>query len=99
MNDKKVLLEMLKTLYNDISNIQQKGAGYYSTGPFVERYNKLLNRAKKLFSEETDILEIFSEAEDTNSVDPADKSKTAQKVALELNQLITFIKAALEEGP
>ncbi len=98
MNEKKVLLEMLRTLYNDVANIQQKGAGYYSTGPFVDRYNKLLNRAKKIFGDETDILEIFSDLEDTKSVDPADKSKTAQKVSLELNQLITFIKAALEEG-
>ncbi len=98
MNDRKVLLEMLKTLYTDVANIQQKGAGYYSTGPFVERYNKLLNRAKKLFGDETDILEIFSEIEDTKSVDPADKGITAQKVSLELNQLITLITAALEDG-
>lgn len=87
---------MLRTLYNDIANIQQKGAGYYSTGPFVETYNKLLERSKKIFGEETDILEIFEPVEDTKSVDPSDKSKTAQKVSLELNQLITFIKEALE---
>jgi hypothetical protein len=98
MNDKLILLEMLRTLHNDVSNIQQKGAGYYSTAPFVERYNKLLNRAKKLFDDETDILEIFSDIEDTKSVDPADKSKTAQRVLLELNQLITFVKSAIEEG-
>ncbi len=97
MNDKKVLLEMLRTLYNDVANIQQKGAGYYSTGPFVERYNKLLDRGKKLFAAETDMLDIFPEIEDTLSVDPADKAKTAQKVSLELNQLITFIKSALED--
>lgn len=97
MDDKKVLLQMLRTLYNDIANIQQKGAGYYSTGPFVERYNKLLGRSKKIFGEETDILEIFDAVEDTKSVDPADKSKIAQKVSLELNQLITFIKEALED--
>ncbi len=64
----------------------------------MDRYNKLLDRAKKIFGDETDILEIFSDIEDTKSVDPADKSKTAQKVSLELNQLITFIKAALEES-
>ncbi len=82
MNDKKVLLEMLRTLYNDVSNIQQKGAGYYSTGPFVERYNKLLARGRKLFAPETDMLDIFSEIEDTLSVDPADKAKTARKYSV-----------------
>ncbi len=96
MDDKKILLQMLRTLYDDVANIQQKGAGYYSTGPFVERYNKLLDRAKKIFGDETDMLEIFDAVEDTKSVDPADKSKTAQKVALELNQLITFVKEVLE---
>ncbi len=97
MEEKKVLLSMLRTLRDDVENIQQKGAGYYSTGPFVERYNKLLGRLRKLFSGETDMLEIFSDIEDTKSVDPADKSKIAQKIAMELNQLITFIDSAMRE--
>ncbi len=58
----------------------------------------MLGRAKKMFGSESELLEIFSEIEDTKSVDPADKGKMLQKVALELNQLITFIKEGFEEG-
>ena len=50
--ENRVLLKMLKTLRNDLQIIEQKGAGYYSCSPFIDRYNKLLDRTKEIFSDE-----------------------------------------------
>ena len=97
MDDKKILLSMVKALSTDLQNIQQKGAGYYSATPFVEKYNKLLDKAKKIFGDKAVLLETFSEIEGTKSVDPADKMKTTQQVIIELSQLIAFIEASMKE--
>ena len=97
MDDKKILLAMLKALLVDIQNIQQKGAGYYSSAPFVEKYNRLLDKARKLFEGKSLLLDTFSEIEDTKSVDPADKMKVTQKVIIEVSQLIAFL-GALEDA-
>ena len=97
MDDKKILLSMLRALSTDIQNIQQRGAGYYSTTPFVEKYNKLVDKAKKIFAEGSVLLDAFSEVEDVKSVDPADKMKTTQEVVIELSQLIAFIQASMKE--
>ncbi len=97
MDEKKILLSMLKALTTEIQNIQQKGAGYYSATPFVEKYNKLLDKAKKVFGNKSVLLETFSEIEDTKSVDPADKMKTTQKVIIEVGQLIAFIEASMQQ--
>lgn len=97
MDEKKILLRMLRALTTEIQNIQQKGAGYYDTTPFVEKYNKLLDKAKKIFGKQSILLETFSEIEDTKSVDPADKMKTTQKVIMEVSQLIAFIEASMEQ--
>ena len=96
MNEKKVLLQMVKTLINDLHNIQQRGAGYYSADPFVQRYNKLLEKAGQIFKEDTILLDTFSPIEGVASVDPADKMKVTQKVAIEVGQLIAYIEACLE---
>ena len=37
MSDRTILVEMARTLLRDIQDIQQRGAGYYTTTPFVER--------------------------------------------------------------
>ncbi len=97
MDEKKILLCMLRALTTEIQNIQQKGAGYYNATPFVEKYNKLLDKAKKIFGKKPVLLETFSEIEDTKSVDPADKMKTTQKVIIEVSQLIAFIEAFMEQ--
>ncbi|MBT9131782.1 hypothetical protein B9J77_01270 [candidate division NPL-UPA2 bacterium Unc8] len=97
MDEKKVLLRMVKALATDLQNIQQRGAGYYSAAPFVNRYNRLLEKAKTIFKKEDDVLiATFSELEDTSSVDPSDKMKVIQKVIIEIGQLIAYIEASLE---
>jgi hypothetical protein len=97
MDKKKVLLKMLRALATDLQNIQQRGAGYYNATPFVDRYNRLLEKAKVIFKEEDDILiATFSNLEDTSSVDPSDKMKVIQKVIIEIGQLIAYIEASLE---
>ncbi len=100
LNEKKTLLAMARTFRVDTQDIQQRGAGYYSCGPFVVRYNKLLAKTKDLFVDDSRLLDTFDEVEDTKSVDPADKMKVTQRVLIELGQLISFIesKIAQEEG-
>ncbi len=96
MDEKKVLLRMVKTLISDLQNIQQRGAGYYSASPFVQRYNRLLEKAKEMFKEGTILLDTFSPIEDITSVDPADKMKVTQRVMIESGQLVAYIEACLE---
>ncbi len=96
MDEKKVLLHMVKTLAMDLQNIQQRGAGYYSVSPFVRRYNRLLETTKEIFKEGTVLLDTFSPVEESASVDPADKMKVTQQVMLEAGQLIAYIEACLE---
>lgn len=97
MDEKKVLLRMVKTLATGLQNIQQRGAGYYSVSPFVQRYNRLLEKAKEIFKEDTILLDTFSLIEESSAVDPADKMKVTQKVMIEAGQLIAYIEACLEE--
>ena len=97
MDEKKILLNMLRALTTEIQNIQQKGAGYYNATPFVEKYNKLLDKAKKILGKTSVLIETFSEIEDTKSVDPADKMKVIQRVIIEVSQLVAFIEASMEE--
>ena len=96
LEEKKTLLSMARVFRTDIQDIQQRGAGYYSCGPFVSRYNKLLSKARELFSDEQAVLlGSFEEIEDTKSVDPADKMKVTQRVLIELGQLIAFMESVI----
>lgn len=98
LNEEKTLLSMARTFRTDIQDIQQKGAGYYSCDPFVNRYNKLLSKARELFGEkQTVLLDSFEEVEDTASVDPADKMKVTQRVLIELGQLIAFMESVITQ--
>ena len=97
MDNKKVLLKMVKTLAVDLQNIQQRGAGYYSAAPFVDRYNRLLEKTRIIFEKEDNVLiATFPNLEDTSSVDPSDKMKVIQKVIIEVGQLIAYIEAGME---
>jgi hypothetical protein len=98
LEEKKTLLLMARTLKIDTQDIQQRGAGYYSCGPFVTRYNKLLAKARQLYAQDqTVLLDSFEELEDTKSVDPADKMKVAQRVLIELGQLISFMESVIAQ--
>lgn len=98
LDEKRTLLSMARTFRTDIQDIQQKGAGYYSCDPFVNRFNKLLVKAHELFDEaQTVLLDSFEEVEDTASVDPADKMKVTQHVIIELGQLIAFMESIIAQ--
>lgn len=98
MPDRSILVEMARTLLQDIQEIQQRGAGYYSTTPFVQRYNMLIGKAQTIFADsQSQLLDTFTPVEDTTSVDPMDKMKTTQKVIVELNQLLAFMEAVIRE--
>ncbi len=98
LDEKKTLLAMARTFRNDIQDIQQKGAGYYSCSPLVTRYNKLLSKARELFADaQSVILDSFEEVEDTKSVDPADKMKVTQRVLIELGQLNAFMESVISQ--
>lgn len=90
----KILRNMLKALVLDAEQIQERGAGYYSSAPFVQRYNKLLAKALSILkADSSELLSTFSPLEDTTSVDPADKMKVLGKLIVEANQLIAYIES------
>jgi len=95
VDEKKVLLKMVRTLLEDLQMIQQRGAGYYECGSFINRYNKLLAAARELFPN-SKLMETFSPIEEVSSVDPADKMKMTQKVFIEGNQLASLIESCLQ---
>lgn len=98
LEEKKTLLSMAHVFRTDIQDIQQRGAGYYSCDPFVSRFNKLLSKAKELFSgSQAVILDSFDDVGSTESVDPADKMKVTQRVLIELGQLIAFMESVIKQ--
>lgn len=96
--ERKVLLGMLRTLLSDLQTIQQLGAGYYDSGSFIERYNKLLQVARDIFPSSR-LMDTFSPIESLRTVDPVDKMKMTQKVLIEGGQLISLIQSSLEVKP
>ncbi|MFH1037263.1 MAG: hypothetical protein V1789_01150 [PVC group bacterium] len=97
-DERKVLLGMIRTLLNDLRMIQQLGAGYYDSGSFISRYNKLLEVAKELFTGSR-LMETFAPIELISTVDPVDKMKMTQKVLIEGGQLISLIESTLARSP
>ena len=94
--DKKILLNMLHQLVENLQAISQRGAGYYTVSPHIEKYNKLLQKTKELFKGHS-LIDTFEMVENRHYTDPADKEKKAQRVILEISQLIAFIEAAMAE--
>jgi len=98
MADRAILFQMAKQLLKDITEIQQRGAGYYSTAPFVNRYNQLVDKAKIIYADSHSVLlDTFNTIEDTKSVDPMDKMKVTQRVIVELGQLLAFMESVHRE--
>ncbi|MDP8237338.1 MAG: hypothetical protein P9M08_13230 [Candidatus Erginobacter occultus] len=96
----RILLGMLRALLNDLKTIQQLGAGYYDSGSFISRYNKLLEVARDLLPDSR-LIQTFSPLETSPSVDPVEKMKATQKVLIEGGQLISLIQSVLgkEDSP
>jgi hypothetical protein len=99
-DETRILLGMLRALLNDLKTIQQLGAGYYDSGSFISRYNKLLEVARDLLPDSR-LIQTFSPLEASPSVDPVEKMKATQKVLIEGGQLVSLIQSVLgeENGP
>jgi len=87
----------MRQLLQDLQAIGQRGAGYYTVGPFVERYNKLMEQAKRICADQAALLDTFEPIKLPSSSDPSQKMKTSQHVAIEIGQLLTLIEAG-DEG-
>lgn len=99
MSDRTILMQMAKALLRDIQEIQQRGAGYYTTAPFVERYNALAAKVQVVFADtDSRLLDTFQAIVDTTSVDPMDKMKTTQHVIVEVGQMLAFMETVMREG-
>jgi len=91
-----VLVKMMRQLLRDLEAIGQRGAGYYTVAPFVDRYNKLLGQAKRICADQAALLETFDPIEIPTSSDPSQKMKTSQQVVIEIGQLLTLIEASTQ---
>ena len=98
MDEKKILLEMLRALQNDLQGISQQGAGYFSCAPFIDRYNKLAGKAGAIFKGST-LMETFQPIKDTASLDPEEKLKVVQTLLVEVGQLIAYVNTCLTQEP
>lgn len=92
------LLAMLHQLQADMQILHQQGAGYYSCTPFTRRYNKLLDQARRLFTDTDGLISTFEAIEDQDPKDPSEKSKVVQAIRIESGQLITLLESTREEN-
>lgn len=99
MDVRQSLISMLQQLLGDMVVLQQQGAGYYSCIPIARRYNKLLKQAHVALGASNGLMETFEDQEEVDPKDPADKYKVIQAIRIEINQLITLLKASLQEDP
>lgn len=95
MDLRESLVRMLRQLLQDMHAIQQQGAGYYSCIPIAKRYNKLLEQARALCSEENTLIATFEDLQEEDPKDPSEKMKVVQGIRIEIGQLISL----LEENP
>ena len=98
MGTRQLLIEMLRQLLNDMIDLHQQGAGYYSCIPFAARYNKLLGQARLLFPADNGLIGTFEDLPTQDPKDPADKHKTLQSIRVECNQLITMLNSTEDNG-
>jgi hypothetical protein len=93
MDQRKVLIKMLKQLLEDMAVVQQQGAGYYTCIPVARRYNKLLNHAKSLFPDTPGLIATFDEIPEEDPKDPGKKFKVMQGIRVEIGQLMSMLRA------
>lgn len=99
MDEQRTLTRMLRQLLEDMTVVQQQGAGYYSCSSVAHRYNKLLGHARTLFPAGNGIIGTFEDMPETDPKDPGDKMKVMQAMRIEINQLISLLEAAPENRP
>lgn len=99
MDELHVLKRMLRQLLEDMTVVQQQGAGYYSCASVARRYNKLLKQARILAPAADSILSTFDEMAESDPKDPGDKMKVMQEMRIEINQLIALLDSHTESKP
>ncbi len=99
MDEREVLVRMLKQLVEDMQSVSQAGAGYYSCIPVANRYNKLLQAAKRVVPGADSVITTFDEIEAQDPKDPADKWKVMNAIRIEIGQLISLLHASKEAHP
>ncbi len=98
MDQRKVLVQMLRQLLKEMEIVTSQGSGYYTCTPFAQRFNKLMRQAKIMFPDVGGIIETFETFEESDPKDPADKSKVLLGVRVEIAQLITLLEATAEDS-
>jgi hypothetical protein len=86
------LAKMLHQLLEDMTVVQQQGAGYYSCISVARRYNKLLGQARPLFNDDAFLISTFDDMPESDPKDPGDKMKVMQEMRIEINQLISLLE-------
>ncbi|MCX5759600.1 MAG: hypothetical protein NTU83_14075 [Candidatus Hydrogenedentes bacterium] len=98
MDLRQSLVLMIKQMLQDMEVILHQGSGYYTCTPFARRYNKLLQQARRLYTEDNALLGTFEELPDADPKDPSDKMKVLLGIRIECGQLIAFLEST-SEGP
>ena len=92
MNERDILVKMLRHLLKEMDIVGAQGAGYYTCSPFAQRFNKLLGEAQRLCGN-TGIMATFEPLNTTDPKDPADKSKVLLEIRIEVGQLISLLES------
>ena len=92
MDSHAILLHMLQQLIKEMEIVSSQGAGYYTCVPFAQRYNKLLEQARKIHDESNSLMSTFQEIEASDPKDPSDKSKVLLGIRIEISQLIAYLE-------
>ena len=96
MDQRKVLVQMLRQLLKEMEIVTSQGAGYYTCSPFARRFNKLLGQARLFLAGQSSMIDTFEEMAEDDPMDPADKSKMLLGVRVEVSQLITLLEATAD---
>jgi hypothetical protein len=86
------LSRMLRQLLEDMTVVQQQGAGYYNCTSVARRYNKLLGQSRLLFAGDDALIGTFDDMPESDPKDPGDKMKVMQEMRIEINQLISLLE-------
>ncbi|MCA1900640.1 MAG: hypothetical protein LDL53_00235 [Candidatus Hydrogenedens sp.] len=99
MNEIKIIVQMLKQLLKEMEIVSSQGSGYYTCVPFLKRYNKLLQEAQRIFSQNQSpsVISTFEILQEADPKDPSEKSKVLLSIRVETSQLITLLETVLQE--
>lgn len=98
MSERDALIRMLHQLLEDMRDIQQQGAGYYSCIPLAKRYNKLLAMARGMLGAGNGLIATFDDIAESDPKDPGDKMKVVQGIRIEIGQLMSLLSTAAKDS-